>query len=333
MASEQFTVVVRDIGGRRITIECTSDTPISHLINTFRKGVSSMHKRKEIVLMRDDYSLINLSGTVGDNEIHDGDELVVVYKGILSCINPQPISETLHHWIEHTDSTFKFKHDKRRAYRPFQECTDLLTEYNNWTKDEQYIFFLTERPQFDDIYTFDSTMNGYNGPIDYASKKSDSTLTNDIKYNPTPDILPQMGNMSSIRGTLNDIIIEVIQTPIFQIPITQNKQTNNEKSESKPEFIKYIREFKIYVILIGPIEICNSKGTIIYSSNDLEIECQIPYDNILMCNSQGMLNIPNNNQGILNIPNNSQGGRRTKRTKHTKRSKNKRKTTRRTHKK
>ena len=317
MASDSFSVVMRDLGDRRITVECTSDTPISHLINTFREGFSSMHKRKEIVLVREDYSQINLSGTVGDNEISDGDELVVVYNGVLSCINPEPIAETLHRWIEHKDSTFKFKHDKRRAYRPFQECTDLLTEYNNWTKDAQYIFFLTEHPQFDDIYTFNSTMNGYNGPIDYASKKPDSTLTYDIKYMPAPYRLPLIKDMSSIRGTLNDIIIEVIQTPV------EKSESNNKKSESKPEFIKYKREFKIYVILLGPIEICNSKGTVIYSSNDPEIECHVPYDNILMCNSRGELNIPNN----------SQGGRRAKRTKRTKRSKNKRKTIRRTHKK
>jgi hypothetical protein len=325
MASDHFDVTVRDLAGHSVTVDCTPDTPISHLINKFRERLPYIENKRKFILTKKG-SPDELTGTLRDNDITGiiNDEIIlfVVYTGwgpdMIKCINREPIIEKLHHWIE---DKIKFKAGKIPAHKDNIDCTALVTEHNNWTVDTECLFFLTMN-QPSEFKTWESESiimpapnkkdDPYVGPIEYQSGMDYKKRTHAhmyYYYSKKLDAERQMlipKNMAHIRGTLYKIIINI---------------TNKKDSSTG-----YKREFEIYVVLKGPIEIYEPDGTVKYSSDDPTALCLVQYDSIMMCNSKGELNIPNN----------SQGGRRakqTKRTKRTKRSKNKRKMIRRTHKK
>jgi len=324
-----FNVYIKDMGGQTVKVLCTPDTTVSYLINKFRDNISPFYKR-HIILLFNETSPVKLNGTpnpldvmgtLKSNGIKPDTELFAKYNGIKTCINSEPIAQHLHPWIQNEGTTFlsKFRVAKNPTVRNY-DCTDLLTELNNWNKGEEYVFFLTETrsPHFktwtsDDINMPKSKeVKSYDGPIDYISGLSKrNNISMYYEYYPNgPGRLHQAPstNMVSIRGTLDKITIN----------ITQSKQSNADAG--------YKREFKIYVNLKGPIEIRKANGTIEYSSNDPDAVCNVPYDSIMMCDIQGQLNKP-----IKSL-----GGKRTKRTRtkrtRTKRTRTKRKAHRRTHK-
>jgi hypothetical protein len=323
MASDQFKVTVSDMRGRRVPVDCTPNTPISDLLNKFRVILPSMQKRQVIALMKDDLSRVDLSGTVGTNNISGGDNLEAFYMGILSCINPDPIAEKLHHFIVHNKQRFPFKAVMKEQFLPEIDCTELVAEHNNWNVNEESTFILTTtRNPRSEIWVSDViTMSGYKGPIKYISgfevlKGMPMTYTysetqhDDREHEVEPQTL-RYQDMESIKGRLDKIVLKI-----------------GNKKQSQDEDAGYHREFELYVILKGPIEICDPRGTVKYSSDDPTATCRITYDSIKTCDTNS-----DENQKKVNTRNVSQGGRRAKQTKRTKRSKNKRKMIRRTHKK
>jgi len=327
MASDHFKVTVSDMTGRRVLVDCTPNKPISDLLNKFRVILPPMQKRQVIALMKDDLSRVDLSGTVGTNNISGGDNLEAFYMGILSCINPNPIAEKLHHFIVHNKKQFPFKAVKGTQILPSKiDCTELVAEHNNWNVNEESTFILTTtRNPRSEIWVSDVTeMPGYKGPIKYISgfeafKGTAMAYTyseaqhDDREREVQPQTL-RYQDMESIKGRLDKIVLEI-----------------GNKKQPEDEDAVYHREFELYVILKGPIEICDPRGTVKYSSDDPTATCRIIYDSIKTCDTNS-----DENQKKVNTRNVSQGGRRAKQTtqtKRTKRSKNKRKTIRRTHKK
>ena len=308
-----FNVYIKDLGGQTVKVQCTPDTPVSYLIDKFRDNISPFYKKHSILLFNETSPLksngtpkpLDVMGTLKSNGIEHQAELFAKYNGIITCIDHEPIAQHLHPWIEGM-TEFKFARPFKVAKGPTEridDCTDLLTTLNNWNKGEEYVFFLTETrsPHFKAWSSERSEMGRYEGSIDYISglsKRNDLPMY--YEYYPTriKHQAPST-NMVSIRGTLDKITIN----------ITQSKQSNAAA--------EYNREFEIYVNLKGPIEIRKANGMIEYSSNEPDAVCNVPYDSIMMCNSQGQLNIPKQ----------SLGGTRTKRTH------KKRKAHRRTHKK
>ena len=322
MASDHFDVTVRDLKGNSVTVDCTPDTPISYLINKFRERLPHIENKRKFILTKNG-SPDELTGTLRDNDITGkiNSEIILfaVYTGwgpdMIKCINREPITEKLHHLIE---DKIKFKAGTRPAHKENIDCTALVTEHNNWTVDTECLFFLTTNQPSEfktwksesiTMHAPDKKVGPYVGPIEYQSGIDYKIKTHshmNYYYSKKLDAERKMlipKNMAHIRGTLSKIIINI---------------TNKKDSPTG-----YKREFEIYVVLKGPIEIYEPDGTVKYSSDDPTASCLVQYDSIMMCNPQGELNIPNN----------SQGGRRAKQTKRTKRSKNKRKTIRRTHKK
>lgn len=326
MASNHFEVTIRSMTGLSVTVDCTPETTISDLIEKFRERLSDRDNKRTIVLSKLDPPG-ELNGTLGDNNITSETTLEVLFTGpemrnyendIIKCVNPEPITGKLHDWIENTKIHGKkiLTAVKKAQFKENIDCTDLVTEHNNWRTGEECVFFLTmTRPEhFKEWQSDSSTMKGYTGPIDYQSGiKFKSKELKEISppmyyqyYNSLGairhDHLPD--DMSSIRGTLHNIKINI----------------GNEKQDRIG--VEYKREFQIYVILNGPITIYNPDGKITYSSNDPQATCRVLYDSIMLCNSQGA-----NSQGKFNTLNINRGGKRAKRTQ------KKRKAHRRTHKK
>ena len=323
MASDHFQVHIKDLAGQSVTVQCTSDTPVSYLISQFRDNISPMYKRHLILLLKDDRSEVELNGTLKSNGIEHDTNLFAIYKFWVSCINPEPIAGHLHHWIENNIRTFKPKFNPKIPPPPTwvktADCTDFFKQYNKW-ENGKHSFFLTaaQMGQFDMITTVESITDnielisiGYKSelskPLKSKSNKTSAYVEQTSAYvEYRPNELGQltrqlMANDIFVRGNLDRV----------QITINQKKGTQGRTFD---------RGFEIYVILKGPIEICKPNGDIQYSSNNSDAECKIPYDYIEMCSSPAEFYMSNN----------TQGGRRVKRTKRTQK---KRKTQRRTHKK
>ena len=333
---------MHSMSGRSVTVdECTPQTTISELIKKLRERLSDRDNKRTIVLLKND-TFEELTGTtLGDNDITSATELQVIFKDPemgnyeedkVKCVNPEPITEKLHNWIEttkiHGRKIFPTAVLKQTSKEEI-DCTELVTEHNHWKTGEKCIFFLqmTRTEHFKEWRSDSSTMKGYNGTIQYKSGIELKSQRPNRKPLPPPihyqyfnsreaerqELLP--ANMSSIEGILHKIEIDID---------LENLQTNE---------IKYKREFQIYVILKGPITIRDRDGAIKHSSQDPEAKCRVQYDNIKLCNSKS-----NKNQEIWNTFNASLpdaslpdasllGGRRAKRTQ------KKRKAHRRTHKK
>jgi len=244
---------------------------------------------------------------------------------------PDPIAEKLHHFIEDHPPLFPFKAVKKEQFLQSQiDCTELVTEHNNWNINEESTFVLTTtRNPHSEIWVSDviempapnKKDAPYVGPIKYISGfEALKGMPMAYTYSETQhddrerEVVPQTlryQDMESIKGRLDKIVLEI-----------------GNKKQPQDEEAGYKREFELYVILKGPIEICDPRGTVKYSSEDPTATCRVTYDSIKTCDPES-----DENQKKVNTRNVSQGGRRAKRTKRTKRSKNKRKMIRRTHKK
>jgi hypothetical protein len=331
-----FRVDVTDMGGTTISIEgCHNDTSVSYVIEQLRQRLSNIKKRQGITLMMN-ASLLEPTDTLGDKGIVDGTNLFITYLSILACIRPEPIAPHLYRWIEEGNKErgieflppFKSvetitarliadaaaggpPYDPRRLFsvangeHKSNGGSTRLVEYNRWDWDQEYLFFLTntQRQYFSMPSIFNgSRVMGENSRISYFSSIHDNKIS--LKYFPQ-GIMGRfqkidVSNYSSIRGTLDGIIIKI------------------DQKEHKIDSGDFSREFHIDVKLMGPIEICEADGTIIASSDYKDAICYVSYDNILMCNGDGEPNMPNegNRRG-----NNLAGGRRSKRSKRLKRSK------------
>ncbi len=314
-----FTVEIKDMTGKSVSIEgCHSDTTILDLITQLRQTLPKIKQRQEIQLVMQDSSILEPSDTLGNKGINGNTLLDVFYTGEPSCINQDSITNHLHHWIEGQRVEFQppFNYVPN-AMRYVADGTEIVLEHNKWLKDEKYLFFLTDtqNKQLRDPQLFESN----HGTISYKSGLSDLTRPLSVQYFPngkgSPPTKAPIDNYSSIRGTLEGIKIVI------------NQHGGVYSSELGKYVEGYTRSYYIHVILKGPIEICNSKGRIIANSDQPDALCFVPYDNIVICDSDGKLSIPNQNNSQTNYS--RYGGRRTKRSK---RSQKKRKT-RRTHKK
>jgi hypothetical protein len=328
-----FQVDLTDMGGTTISIEgCHNDTSVSYLIEQLRKKLSNIKKRQGITLMMN-ASPLEPTDILGDKGIVDGTNLFITYLSILSCIRPEPIAPHLHRWIEEGNKeqgieflppfesvetiTARLIADAAAGGPPYDERrlfsvadgehksnggSTRLVEYNQWDWDQEYLFFLTntQSQYFNMPRIFNgSRVMGENNRISYFSSMRNNKIS--LIYFPQ-GILGRfqridVPNYSSIRGTLNGIIIKIFQ------------------KEHKIGSGDFSRDFHINVELMGPIEICGADGTIIASLDHKDATCWLSYDNILMCNADGKPNILN--EGNL------AGGRRSKRSK---RSQKKRKT-------
>lgn len=309
-----FDVYIKDMGGRSITIEkCTPETLVSSLIEQFREGASRNNgsripesiKRHKIILINGT-DVLNET-TLGDNNIRGYTNLSVVYNSNTSCIHSEPIAEHLHRWIEGGDITFNPsledgpRHDSLVRYA---DSGHLLAEYNNWSKNGYYRFFLTNTQTINNqTYSFVSNRMG-NRLINYYSNMKRYHISRQpirIKIYVDRGSGPKFANDQNI--IINNSSVEGIFERIDISIIIKHD---------------YSREFNISVVLKAPFIIYKPDGTISFSSDNPKVSCHIPYDSIVMCNENRQPNIPDKG--------NLAGGRRTKRSKRSKRSQKKRKT-------
>jgi len=352
MASDHFIVTLQTLFGDKSTeIDCTPNTTIQQLINKFHETYRD-NKRKSYLKKLD--SLEELTGTLGENNITGDTTLIVVYRekesdisDIIKCINPNPIAEKLHHFIEDHPPLFGFKAVKgEQVLQREIDCTTIVTEHNNWTINTECLFFLTTTRNSDsEIWVSDEIKMPppnkkdapYVGPIKYISgfeafKRTPMTYTysetqhDDREREVEPQTL-RYQHMTSIKGTLDSIVLQISNKNVSAKSKPKSKSNNTPNNEKLKPMTYYQREFQIYVILKGPIEICDPDGTVKYSSDDLTARCRVMYDSIMICNSTNDINQQRFNKLKIN-----QGGKRTKRT-CTKRTYKKRKAHRRTHKK
>jgi len=312
--SKRFHVHIKDLGGQSITITCTHDTPVSYLIDQFRQKVSSIYKTQLIFLFKEDEPILEPNGTLKppldvtktlkNERITRETRLFAIYKWI-SCMNPEPIAEYLHQWIENNTKEFtpKFnpiKATAKTARHPHANITTFLAKHNKWDVGEEHLFYLTNTqiPYFNKIQRIESTTIGYVSDVSkMTSRKVEGIDVDNYPSDTYVDYYPNgvngrmdqlAPNNISIQGTLDRIEINI-------------KQTATEQPRT------FIRSFKMYVILKGPIEIetvnifHKSKK---YTSDHPDAMVKIPYDFITMCSPVEQ-----------NVHNNSHGGkRRTKRT-------------------
>jgi len=334
-----FQVTLLDLAGHHITIPSTPYTPLTTLIETFRKTAKIPNsKKKRIILTWEDRRLKR--GTLEDNGIHNTATLFVIYAENTACIDPEPITPYLYEWIEEGHILFcDPTHQEQEAvpmadiplpHRPktyHADCTELLAEYNEWTIGEEYRFFLTDAPprvqRSFPWYRFENAVEK-NRIIRYVPFVGPDFPLNITLYqqgipSDSHDLI-WLGPFSSVKGTLHSIKLHVTIKP-----------TRND----------YECRYHFNVFLKGPIEIRDDRGVFVDSFNK-EVVCMIKYDQIVTCDDRGPM-IPdavasaveeavveaatevalqeatenaNANAGpAANAANRNQGGRRSRRSK------------------
>lgn len=338
-AAPTFQVTLHDFAGNTITANCTPHTPLSTLIEQFRKVSPESNKKQRIILMKKDQSQMR-RGTLGDNGIRSATSLFVLYTENTACIDPEPITPYVYGWIQEKAILFydptRMEEEEQEEpvsmediplpHRPktyHADCTELLAEHNEWTIGEEYRFFLTHAPpRVQRSFPWYPSENQVeqNRIIHYVP-----TIGPDFPLNITlyPRGLPSdshdlmwLDPFSSVKGTLHSIKLYVTITPL--------RASRHGEYECKYHF---------NVFLKGPIEIRDDHGTFVDSFE--EAFCVIKYDHIVTCDDMGGPLVPkavanavaNAVEAVANAANaanRNQGGRRSKRSKRSKKRKTRR---------
>jgi hypothetical protein len=303
-APNEFNVTVRDLVGHTITIPSTPYTTVFFLINQFREVILNKNKNKRIILTSEKGPLKR--GTLKKNGIRDTITLMVVYDKNTACIQPEPIADYLHEWIDYEFITFEepLKNDPEEMTH-HADCTDLIAEHNGWIRDQEYLFFVTVAPFLDPISfpseQFDMMIH-YEPLADRDSPLSITLFPDGVGEDSTKELM-HLTPFSSVKGTLH------------RITLTINKTREGSA---------YVFKYQFDVIIQGPIDIHDDRGMII-SSLDAPTQCKIRYDHIVRCDEMEQPDLPDKTIVDIAIPDNYQGGKRSTRSKRTKKTK-KRKT-------
>jgi hypothetical protein len=311
-SSDRFPVHIHNLAGQSITLECTSNTPVSYLMDQFRQILPMGIKQHFILLFKDDGSMIKQNGTIFLIPLDAASTLKkegITHEISLFAIHTRisdPESESfiepLHDMIEDMArlNPDEFTSD---MWNLNTNITELLTEYNNLTVGTKYVFNLSmdQRHHFPTKQIVESPKT-----IRYISGLSiPNRLQNEVLYFPFGLRHAERRLVSahlSIEGTLDSI--EMYLSHFCDRPL------------------KCKRFYTIHVLLKGPIVIRDQRtGQIKYESNHPDAIVKIPYDYIEF-RSPLLRNTSNAH---------SHGGRRL--TKRTMRTQKKRKIRQRTYKK
>jgi hypothetical protein len=311
-APSEFNVTIRDLVGHTITILSTPYTTVFFLINQFREVILNKNKNKRIILTSEKGPLKR--GTLKKNGIRDTITLMVVYDKNTACIQPEPIADYLHEWIDYEFITFKGPLDDDLGTKThLADCTDLIAEHNGWIMDQEYLFFVTAAPLQDPISfpseQFDEMIH-YEPLTNRDSPLSITLFPDGVGEDSTKELM-NLTPFSSVKGTLHRITLTLTKT--ITKTITKTLKIN-----------KYVFKYQFDVIIQGPIDIHDDRGMII-SSLDAPTQCKIRYDHIVRCDEMEQPDLPDKTIVDIAIPDNYQGGKRSIRSKRAKKTK-KRKT-------